>query len=108
MNTPKHTKHDPLPTTHPKNPMEQADIIQITRDAIVVLMLVASPMMVAALVVGLSVSLLQALTQIQETTLTFVPKLVAMLVVMILALPYMIQTLTDFSDKLFDRIVAIE
>ena len=64
--------------------------------------------MLTAMVVGLAISLVQALTQIQETTLTFVPKVIAMLLVMILMLPFMVQTLKDYSDELFTRIVTIE
>jgi len=88
--------------------MEAVDVINVVRDGIKVLMLVSAPMMVTALVVGLSVSLLQALTQIQEMTLTFVPKIVAMFVVMMLAFPFMLQALQDYTDELFVRIENIE
>ena len=88
--------------------MEANDIVNILRDAIWVLLIVSAPMMITALVVGLSVSLLQALTQIQEMTLTFVPKVTAMLFVMMLALPFMIQSLQDFTNNLFLRIENIE
>ena len=88
--------------------MESADIINVTRDAIWVLVICGAPMMVTGLVVGLTVSLVQALTQIQETTLTFVPKLLAMLFVMSLSLPYMLQKLQDFGGSLFDRIANIQ
>jgi len=88
--------------------MEAADVIQILRDGVKVLLLVAAPMMLTATVVGLAISVLQALTQIQETTLTLVPKVSAMLVMMILALPFMVQTLKDYTDELFTRIVNIE
>lgn len=88
--------------------MESVDVINVIRDAIMVLMIVSAPMMVTALVVGLSVSLLQALTQIQEMTLTFVPKITAMLVVMMLAFPYMLQSLVDFTNELFVKIENIE
>ena len=88
--------------------MELADIVHLTRQGIWVLMIVSAPMMITALVVGLAVSLVQALTQIQETTLTFVPKLVAMLIVMMLALPFMLQSLQDYGNELFERIATIE
>ena len=88
--------------------MESIDIINVTREAIWVLVLVSTPMMVTGLVIGLGVSLIQALTQIQETTLTFVPKVFSMLLVMVLALPYMLQKLQDFSGGLFDRIANIQ
>ncbi len=88
--------------------METPDILDYARHGIWVLLLVAGPMLVTAMVVGLAVSLVQALTQVQESTLTFVPKLVAMLFVMMLAMPFMLQTLQDYGTKLFDRIASIE
>ena len=88
--------------------MENAEIIEITREAIYVLIIVSAPVMVSALVVGLAIALLQALTQIQEATLTFVPKMLAMLLVLALSLPFMFRTLTDFTHRLQDRIVHIE
>ncbi len=88
--------------------MDANDVVSILREGIKVLMLVAAPMMLTALVVGLAISLLQALTQIQESTLTFVPKVSAMFIVMMMALPYMIQTLEDFTNTLFARIEHIE
>ena len=88
--------------------MEAADIISILRDGIWVLILVSAPIMITALVVGLAVSLVQALTQIQEATLTFVPKVFAMLMVLMMAMPYMLQKLQDFGGELFERIATIQ
>lgn len=88
--------------------MESPDILDFARHGIWVLLLVSAPMLITALVVGLAVSLVQALTQVQESTLTFVPKLVAMMLVMMLAMPFMLQTLQDYGTKLFDRIAQID
>ena len=88
--------------------MEEIEVIDVAREALWTLMIVAWPMMLTALVVGLAVSLFQALTQIQEMTLTFVPKIIAMVFVMILALPFMLGTLKDFNDNLYTRIANIE
>jgi flagellar biosynthetic protein FliQ len=88
--------------------MESREIIDIAREGIWVLMIVGAPLMLTALVVGLAISFIQALTQIQETTLTFVPKMLAMLMVMILALPFMLQSLQDYGEKLFDKIATID
>jgi flagellar biosynthesis protein FliQ len=88
--------------------MDSVEIIDFARQGIWVLLLVSAPMLVTALVVGLAISLVQALTQIQESTLTFVPKLVAMLLVMMLAMPFMLQSLQDYGQKLFDHIASIE
>ena len=88
--------------------MESAEIIDIGREAIYVLLVISAPVMIAALVVGLIVSIFQALTQIQEQTLSFVPKVVAMLLVLGLTMPFMLQQLTDFTHKLTEKIVHIE
>jgi flagellar biosynthetic protein FliQ len=82
------------------------DAIDIGRDAIVVSLQLGAPIMLLALVVGLIISLFQALTQIQETTLTFVPKIVAILLAMMLLLPFMLSTLTAFTERLFDRVIS--
>jgi flagellar biosynthetic protein FliQ len=88
--------------------MEAAEVIDICREAIYVLIVVSAPLMVVALLVGLVIALFQALTQIQEATLTFVPKILAMLVTLSLLLPFMFDTLVEFNSKLQERIVHIE
>lgn len=88
--------------------MESLEVIEIIREGIYVLIIVAAPLMIVALVVGLAISLLQALTQLQEATLTFVPKVLAMLITLVITLPFMIETLSDFAMKLQDKIVHIE
>lgn len=88
--------------------MEPLEVIDVGRDAIVVLLKVAAPLMAVALVVGLIIALFQALTQIQEMTLTFVPKIVAMFFTLLIVLPYMFQTLADFNERLVEKIIQIE
>ena len=88
--------------------MEPAEVIEIIRDGIYVLIIISAPLMVVALVVGLIIALIQALTQIQEATLTFVPKVLAMLLILSLTLPFMLSTLTDYANRLQDKIVHIE
>ena len=88
--------------------MEPAEVIDIVRQGIYVLILISAPLMIVALVVGLAIALLQALTQIQEATLTFVPKVLAMLLMLALTMPFMLQTLSDYANKLQDKIVHIE
>lgn len=89
-------------------PMDSIEVINIVREGIWVLILVSAPLMITALVVGLAVSLVQALTQIQEMTLTFVPKILAMLFVMMLTMPFMLQALQDYTEELFTRIATME
>lgn len=88
--------------------MESAEIIELTREGIYTLIKISAPLMLVALMVGLTIGLLQALTQIQEATLSFVPKILAMLLTLTLALPYMIDTLTNYADRLYDKIVHVE
>lgn len=88
--------------------MDIPQVVDIVRDALWVLIKVSAPLMITALVVGLVVSLLQALTQIQEMTLTFVPKILAMFAVMMLVLPFMLQSLIEFNAELFTIISNIE
>jgi flagellar biosynthetic protein FliQ len=87
--------------------MDTAQVLDVAREGIWVLLKVASPLMVTALVVGLIVSLFQALTQIQEMTLAFVPKIIAMFVSLLIFLPFMITSMTAFMENIADRIVGI-
>jgi len=66
--------------------------------------MVASPMLIAGLIVGVTISIIQTATSIQEQTLTFIPKIVAVVVSLILFLPWMMQTLLDFSIELINNI----
>ena len=79
-------------------------VMEIGRQAIEVTLLIAAPMLVTALVVGLIISIFQAATQLNESTLQFVPKLVAMFVVLLLAGPWMLQYLIDNIQRLFGSI----
>jgi len=85
--------------------LTSAETIDIGRDAIFVTLRVGGPVMLIALVVGLAVSLFQALTQLQEMTLSYVPKMVAIMAALVMLFPYMLRTLTTFTEKLFDHIV---
>jgi flagellar biosynthetic protein FliQ len=82
-------------------------VLDIAREAIFVLIKLGAPIMGVALVVGVLVALLQALTQMQEMTLSFVPKILAIFLTLILTLPFMIQTLTGFGEDMFRRIAGL-
>lgn len=86
--------------------MTGADVLDIARDAITTLVLVSAPLMVVGLVVGVVVSLFQALTQIQEQTLVFVPKIMAIFVTMMLALPFMADLLQSYMARVAARIIS--
>ncbi|MCJ2043934.1 flagellar biosynthesis protein FliQ [Methylobacterium sp. J-078] len=81
-------------------------IIDVARDGIFVFLKVAGPIMLVALVVGLAVSLVQALTQIQEQTLIYVPKIVAVFATLLLMLPFMGDALGSYMTRIAARIVS--
>ena len=87
--------------------MSPGEVLDISREALVVLLKVAGPLMAVALIVGLTISFLHALTQIQETTLVFVPKIICIFITLLLTLPYMGQTLKRFSEHLFDKMISL-
>ena len=87
--------------------MNSLDIIEISRDAILVLLKIGAPVMAIALMTGLTISLVQALTQIQEMTLAFVPKILVIFLSILMLLPFMMTTLMSFSETLFDRIATL-
>ena len=87
--------------------METADVLEVSREAVFVMLKVASPVLLLALGVGLMVSLFQALTQMQEMTLTFVPKAITIFTSLLVFLPFMLGVLTAFTQSLMDRIVAL-
>lgn len=86
--------------------MTGPEVLDVARDAIMTLVLVSSPLMLVGLVVGVIVSLFQALTQIQESTLVFVPKILAIFAAMILALPFMADLLNGHMIRLAARITG--
>ena len=88
--------------------MNQAQILDIVRETLIVILKLGGPSMVLALIVGVTISLFQSLTQIQEATLTFMPKIVVIFVALILLAPFMMSTLTAFTMDIADRIVSIE
>jgi flagellar biosynthetic protein FliQ len=87
--------------------MNEADTIEVAREAILVLLQVSAPLMLISLAVGLVISMIQAVTQLQEVTLTFVPKIVVMFVALLVLLPFMLQSLATFTERMMDRIVAL-
>jgi len=86
--------------------MNATDAIDLAHETVIVALKLGAPVMLLALLVGLTISFLQALTQIQEMTLTFVPKMLVILVSILVLLPFMITTLTTFTQSLVSRIIA--
>jgi flagellar biosynthesis protein FliQ len=84
--------------------MNPQDAIDLVRQAVTTALVIGAPVLAAGLVVGLVVGLLQAVTQIQEQTVAFVPKLVAMVLVLSLTLPWLIQQMVEYSHDLITNI----
>lgn len=84
--------------------MSQSMVIGIAREAIFTVLIVAGPVLIAALAVGLIISVLQATTQVQEQTLTFVPKILTVIFVILIMLPFIMSKLSDFSLEMFENI----
>lgn len=87
--------------------MDPTEILSLSRDTLVVLLKVSAPILLVALFVGLGISLFQALTQMQEATISFVPKIIAVFLAILLLLPFIGRTMKTFNDELMDRIVHI-
>ncbi len=83
--------------------MNDVTILEVARQGFMVTLLLAGPLMLVATIVGLIVALFQALTTVQEATLTFAPKIVAVFAALLLLLPFMMTTLIDFTRELFSR-----
>jgi flagellar biosynthetic protein FliQ len=84
--------------------MSPQDAVDLGREAVHVALVTGAPVLVAGLVVGLVVGLLQAITQVQEQTVSFVPKLAAMVLVLSLLLPWLINQMVDYSRDLIANI----
>lgn len=87
--------------------MDSLQVIDVAREALVVLVKVAGPVMLVGLAVGITIALIQALTQIQEMTLTFVPKILAVFIAVIILLPFMIGEMVTFGRRLADLMISI-
>ena len=87
--------------------MNEGDVIEVLRNGFFVTMVVAGPPLLAALVTGVVVSLLQALTQIQEVTLSYVPKIVVTMVVAMLSLPLGFAALRSYTEEIAQMIVGL-
>ena len=87
--------------------MAETDIAGLMREAMLVTLKLGGPPLIVGLAIGLVVSLLQAITQISESTLAFVPKVLALFATLFLLGPFMLSTLTDYTHRLFDALIAV-
>ncbi|OQW57531.1 MAG: flagellar biosynthetic protein FliQ [Proteobacteria bacterium SG_bin9] len=86
--------------------MTGPETLDVARDAIWTIVIVSGPLMAVGLIVGVAISLVQALTQIQEQTLVFVPKIIAMFLTMLIALPFMADALHGQMMRISSRIIG--
>ncbi len=82
-------------------------VVSLGRDAIYLMLLVSAPMLLSGLLIGLIISILQAVTQVHEMTLTFIPKIVVVAVSLIIFLPWIINKLVDFTHQLYAMIPGL-
>ena len=87
--------------------MNEADVLEISRQTFFVILQAGGPVMLAGLVIGLVIAIFQTLTSIQEMTLTFVPKILALFAALLALLPFMSVTLATFMERVADQISAI-
>ena len=87
--------------------MNEVAVLEIGREALWVILKISGPIMLSGLMIGLIIALFQALTSIQEMTLTFVPKIIVIFIAIIVFMPFMMTVLIDFSNSLFDRMIAL-
>jgi flagellar biosynthetic protein FliQ len=87
--------------------MNEADVALVMRDGMMVMLKMGGPLLLAGLAVGLVIALLQAVTQINEATLAFVPKVLAICGALVLLGPFMLATLSGYTRTLFDRLIII-
>jgi flagellar biosynthesis protein FliQ len=87
--------------------MTEDVVVQLGQDALKTLAMVAAPMLLSTLIIGLIISIFQALTQINENTLTFVPKMIVIGIVLIIAGPWMLDVLSVYTVHLFENISTV-
>jgi flagellar biosynthetic protein FliQ len=87
--------------------MNEMEVLDIARDSMATMLLVSAPILAVGLVVGLLISIFQTLTHIQEMTLTFIPKILSVFASIILFMPWMLRELTEFNNRLMDKIIGL-
>ena len=86
--------------------MSEDIVMQIAAETLKTMMLIAGPMLIAAMVIGIIVSVLQAITQINEATLTFIPKMIAIIIVLAVMAPWMMEVLQNYSSEIFGNFAS--
>ena len=87
--------------------MDQIAVLEVGREAFYVILKAGGPILIAGLAIGLIIALFQALTSIQEMTLTFVPKILVIFAAIIVLLPFMMTTVIEFGRTMFDKMIQL-
>ena len=87
--------------------MAQDEVLSVFKEALWVILELSGPMLIISIVVGLVISIIQAATQVHEQTLTFVPKLLAIALILLITAPWMMNVMEDFTHYLFDLMTTI-
>ena len=87
--------------------MNEVEAIEIGREAVITMLTMSTPIMLVGLAIGLLIALFQALTQLQEMTLVFVPKIIVVFAALIFFLPFMLNTLNAFMQSIADKIISL-
>ncbi len=87
--------------------MSQMELISILQQTMILVLILATPVLAVSMAVGLIVSILQSVTQIQEATITFVPKIIAGIVVLIVTFPWMLQVFTNNVEQIFEKMAKM-
>jgi len=84
--------------------MEQTMVIKLAKDAFQVVLMVAGPMLIASLITGITISILQVVTSIQDMTLTFIPKIIVVFLVFLFSFPWIMHTMISYASRLFGNL----
>jgi len=87
--------------------MTEAEVLDLGREALKVCILLAAPLLLGALFAGVAVSIFQAITQVNEATLTFIPKILVVVLILVVGGPWMMETMTDYTTNLFQSMTTI-
>lgn len=87
--------------------MNDTEVLEVAQQTLLIVIQISWPILTVGLVVGVLIALVQALTQVQEITLVFVPKIIAIFLAMFITLPMMMKTLTVFMESLADRMIGL-
>lgn len=84
--------------------MSQELVLSLAKEAIVTMLVVSAPLLIAGMVVGVSISIFQTATSIQDQTLTFIPKIIVVMLALLVSLPWMMQVMAEYVTRLYGQL----